>query len=77
MERKREGLAQTPRHLQFTAGAFTVFAVAAGLYALTAERPYFWGFALLFLGGAAYFVRLANSWQHEEDQGAEGRSPTS
>ena len=37
MERKREGLAQTPRHLQFTAGAFTVFAVAAGLYALRAR----------------------------------------
>ena len=77
MERKREGLAQTPRHLQFTAGAFTAFAVAAALYALTAGRPYFWVLALLFLGGAAYFVRLAKSWQHEEDQDAEDRPRTS
>src|SRR6478735_2016178 len=34
MERKREGLAQTPLHLRLIARAFTVFAAAAGLYAL-------------------------------------------
>jgi len=54
-----------------------VFAVAAGLYALAAGRPSFWGFALLFLVWAAYFVKLAASWQREEDQGDEGRPPTS
>ena len=77
MGRKRAGLAQTPLHLRLSAGALVVFAVAAGLYALVAGRPSFWGFALLFLVWAAYFVKLAASWQREEDRGDEGQPPTS
>lgn len=74
---KRPGLAQTPLHLRLSAGALGVFAVAAGLYALAAGRPSFWGFALLFLVWAAYFVKLAARWQREEDQDDVGRPRTS
>lgn len=67
MGRERAGLAQTPQHVRFAAGALAVFALAMGVYASFADRPLFWLTMLLFLTWSVYFLRLAQRWQREDE----------